>query len=111
MSTRLLRVAAVCAVTFALAPASPAADPPSFAGSPAGSPPRPNIVYILTDDQGYGDVGCYGATDVHTPNMDRLAREGSRFTSFYVAQPVCTASRAALLTGCYPNRIGLGGAL
>lgn len=73
--------------------------------------PTPNIVYILTDDQGYGDLGCYGATDVKTPNIDRLAREGTRFTSFYVAQPVCTASRAALLTGCYPNRVGLGGAL
>jgi arylsulfatase A len=72
---------------------------------------RPNIVLILADDQGYGDVGCYGATDIKTPNIDRLAAEGTRFTSFYVAQPVCTASRTALLTGCYPNRLGMAGAL
>ncbi len=72
---------------------------------------RPNIVLILADDQGYGDAGCYGATDLRTPNIDRLAREGARFTNFYVAQPVCTASRAALLSGCYSNRLGMAGAL
>src|SRR4051812_42526926 len=72
---------------------------------------KPNIVLIFTDDQGYGDVGCYGAKGFETPNIDRLAQEGRRFTSFYVAQPVCSASRAALLTGCYPNRIGIHGAL
>ena len=72
---------------------------------------RPNIVYILADDLGYGDLGCFGATDVLTPNLDRLAAEGTRLTSFYVAQPVCTASRAALLSGCYSNRVGMGGAL
>ena len=72
---------------------------------------KPNVVLILTDDQGYGDLGCYGAKDIKTPNIDQLAAEGTRFSSFYVAQPVCTASRAALLTGCYPNRIGLTGAL
>src|SRR5438445_5426517 len=72
---------------------------------------RPNVVYILTDDQGYGDLGSYGATDIATPNIDRLARDGLRFTSFYVSQPVCTASRASLLTGCYANRVSLTGAL
>jgi arylsulfatase A-like enzyme len=72
---------------------------------------RPNVVIILTDDHGYGDLGCYGATDIRTPNIDRLAREGLRFTSFYVSQPVCTASRASLLTGCYANRVSLTGAL
>ena len=71
----------------------------------------PNIVIIFTDDQGYGDVGCFGAQGFKTPNLDRLAREGRRFTNFHVAQPVCSASRAALLTGCYPNRIGIHGAL
>ena len=71
----------------------------------------PNIVIIFTDDQGYGDVGCFGAQGFETPNLDRLAREGRRFTNFHVAQPVCSASRAALLTGCYPNRIGIHGAL
>lgn len=73
--------------------------------------PLPNIVLILTDDQGYGDVGCYGAEGFRTPNMDRLAAEGMRFTNFYVTQPVCTASRASLLTGCYANRVGFAGAL
>ena len=66
----------------------------------------PNIVIIFTDDQGYGDVGCYGAKGFATPNLDRMAREGMRFTDFYVAQAVCSASRTALLTGCYPNRVG-----
>lgn len=74
-------------------------------------PSRPNIVLIVTDDQGYGDVGCFGAKHLRTPHLDRLAAEGTRFTSFCVAQPVCTASRAALLTGCYANRISLFGAL
>jgi len=71
----------------------------------------PNVVLIFTDDQGYGDVGVFGATAFPTPNLDRLAHEGRRFTDFHVAQAVCSASRAALLTGCYPNRIGLPGAL
>jgi arylsulfatase len=67
----------------------------------------PNIVLIFTDDQGYGDVGCFGAKDFATPNLDRLARQGRRFTNFHVAVSACSASRAALLTGCYPNRIGI----
>lgn len=70
----------------------------------------PNIVLIYIDDMGYADVGCYGATGYTTPNIDGLAAEGMRFTSFYVAQAVCSASRAALLTGCYPNRVGIFGA-
>lgn len=71
----------------------------------------PNVVVIFTDDQGYGDLGCFGATGFTTPNLDQLAREGRRFTNFHVAQPVCSASRTALLTGCYPNRLGIHGAL
>ncbi|MBL7825121.1 MAG: sulfatase [Saprospiraceae bacterium] len=71
----------------------------------------PNIVLIFTDDQGYADVGCFGATHYSTPNLDRMAAEGVRFTQFYTAQPVCSAARAALLTGCYPNRIGIHQAL
>ncbi|MBI3861485.1 MAG: sulfatase [Planctomycetia bacterium] len=71
----------------------------------------PNIVIVFTDDQGYGDVGCYGAKGFATPSLDRMAREGIRFTDFYVAQPVCSSSRTALLTGCYPNRLGIVGAL
>ena len=70
----------------------------------------PNIVFIVADDMGYADLGTQGATGFKTPNLDRLAAEGTRFTNFYVAQAVCTASRAALMTGCYPNRIGMQGA-
>jgi len=77
--------------------------------APASRPP--NIVIIFADDLGYGDLGCYGNKSIETPNLDRMAREGVRFTDFYVAQPVCSASRAALLTGCYPNRVGILGAL
>ncbi|HVT85827.1 MAG TPA: sulfatase [Chitinophagaceae bacterium] len=77
------------------------------------NPPQstPNIVLILMDDMGYGDVDAYGGIDYITPNIDKLAAKGMRFTNFYSAQPICTASRAGLLTGCYPNRIGLSGAL
>lgn len=69
---------------------------------------NPNVVIIFTDDQGYGDVGCYGAESFETPHLDRMASEGMRFTDFYVPASVCTPSRAALLTGCYPMRLGLG---
>ncbi len=71
----------------------------------------PNIVLIFIDDMGYGDLASYGAIDYETPNLDKLAMQGMRFTNFYAAQAVCSASRAALLTGCYPNRIGISGAL
>lgn len=73
---------------------------------------KPNIIIINMDDMGYGDTEPYGATGYATPNFNRLAKEGMRFTHFYAAQAVCSPSRAALLTGCYPNRIGMsGGAL
>jgi arylsulfatase A len=68
---------------------------------------KPNFVIIFCDDIGYADVGCFGAQGYETPNLDRMAAEGMRFTSFYVAAPSCTPSRAALLTGCYPQRVGL----
>jgi len=71
----------------------------------------PNVVLVYADDLGYGDIGAYGAKAIRTPHIDRLATEGVRFTDFYVAQAVCSASRAALLTGTYPNRIGILGAL
>lgn len=71
----------------------------------------PNFILIFIDDMGYGDASCFGATGYLTPNIDKLAAGGMRFTNFYSAQPVCSASRAALLTGCYPNRIGISGAL
>ncbi len=71
----------------------------------------PNIVLILMDDMGYGDIGRTGANQYDTPNIDRLATEGMQFTWYYTPQAVCSASRAGLLTGCYPNRIGFHGAL
>jgi len=70
---------------------------------------RPNVVLIFTDDQGSIDLNCYGAKDLITPNLDRLAREGTRFTQFYVGAPVCSPSRAALMTGRYPQRAGVPG--
>jgi arylsulfatase A-like enzyme len=74
---------------------------------PAVAADRPNIVIVFADDQGYGDLGCFGSKTIKTPHIDRMAKEGRRFTSFMVASPVCTPSRAALLTGCYPKRVGL----
>ncbi len=71
----------------------------------------PNIVIMFADDMGYGDLGSYGAKGYTTPNLDRMAKEGVRFTDFYVSQPVCSASRAALMTGCYSNRVDIQGAL
>lgn len=68
---------------------------------------KPNFVIIFTDDQGYGDLGCFGSTKIKTPHIDRIAKEGRKFTSFMSASPVCTPSRAALLTGSYPKRVGL----
>jgi arylsulfatase A-like enzyme/dienelactone hydrolase len=91
-----------------LAAALPTAGARAFADD-AGPPP--NVVVIFADDLGYADLGCYGGHPDATPHLDRLAAEGTRFTNFYVGQAVCTASRAALLTGCYPNRVGMAGAL
>lgn len=75
--------------------------------SAAFAAPQPNIVLIFTDDQGYGDLGCFGSTTIRTPQLDQLAKEGRKFTSFMVASSVCSPSRSALLTGCYPKRIGM----
>ena len=77
------------------------------AGKSWAADSKPNFVIIFADDQGYGDLGCFGSTKIETPNIDRIAAEGRRFTSFMVASPVCTPSRAALLTGCYPKRVGM----
>ncbi len=96
-----------CIVLFAALVAWSACRP--AAAAPAEPPP--NIVIIFCDDLGYGDIGPFGATGYTTPNLDRMAREGIRLTRFYAAQAVCSASRAALMTGCYPNRIGISGAL
>jgi len=79
----------------------------SFALLTAAFAEKPNFVIIFTDDQGYGDLGCFGSTTIKTPHIDRLAKEGRMFTNFMVASPVCTPSRAALLTGCYPKRVSM----
>ena len=86
-----------------------AAVPATAQGQPA-SAERPNVVLIITDDVGYGDFGSYGATDIRTPNVDRLVREGVKLTDFYAA-PQCTPTRTSLITGRYQQRVGLEGAL
>ena len=88
-STQLLSSFAICAALFSCIDKTQASDP--------------NFVIIFADDQGYGDLSCFGSETIKTPNVDRLALEGRKFTSFMVASPVCTPSRAALLTGCYPK--------
>lgn len=72
---------------------------------------KPNVVIMFMDDMGYADIGAFGSKNYPTPNLDRMAREGRKFTDFYVTQAVCSASRAGLMTGCYNNRIGIIGAL
>jgi arylsulfatase A-like enzyme len=93
---RPLSLALALALLTALAPAT-AAEPP----------PRPNVIVILADDLGWADLGCYGSTYHRTPHLDRLARDGLRFTDAYAACPVCSPTRAALLTGRYPARLHL----
>src|SRR5262245_4477786 len=83
-----------------------------FAGiRPAQSAPapasKPNSVFILADDLGYGDIGCMGATDIKTPNIDRIAAEGVKFTNFYANAPVCSPTRAGFMTGRWQQRFGL----
>ena len=72
---------------------------------------QPNVIIMFMDDMGYADIGPFGAKDYPTPNLDRMAKEGRKFTDFYVTQAVCSASRAGLLTGCYNVRVGIMGAL
>jgi hypothetical protein len=88
-SAKILRIAALAVLTAALAEAQS----------------RPNVVLIMTDDAGYGDLGVYGATDLRTPNLDGLARDGVRFTDFYANAPSCTPTRAGLITGRYQQRV------
>jgi len=74
----------------------------------AGATEHPNFILILTDDQGYNDLGCFGSERIKTPNTDRMAAEGMKFTDFYATSPICTPTRASIMTGCYPSRVGLG---
>jgi arylsulfatase A len=104
MTHSLRRIAASLLATFAVSHAADELKPA----------PKPNVIVILTDDLGYNDLGCYWMPDsrpgfekIRTPNLDRLAAEGARFTDFYSPAPVCTPSRAALMTGCYPVRVGM----
>src|SRR5262245_64909681 len=73
----------------------------------AATPDKPNVVFILADDLGINDLGCYGRKDHHTPRLDKLASEGMRFTCAYCAQPICSPARAAILTGKAPARLHL----
>jgi arylsulfatase A len=75
----------------------------------ANSPTHPNVVLIMADDLGYGDLSCYGSDTIKTPVLDKLASEGARLTSFYAGCTICTPSRMALLTGAYPARVGWRG--
>jgi arylsulfatase A len=82
----------------------------ALVGTSASAKPntaRPNFIIILADDQGYADLGCFGSETIRTPQIDQLAKEGRKFTSFYVPSPLCTPSRAGLLTGCYPKRLSI----
>src|SRR5690606_18779216 len=72
-----------------------------------GDKPLPNFVVIFCDDMGWGDLGCFGNPTIRTPNLDQMAAEGQKWTQFYVADPVCTPSRAGLMTGRYPIRNGM----
>src|SRR5215468_3380039 len=94
---RLRRIAIVCLLTLCWGAATLAAE----SKRPA------NFVIILADDLGYGDLACYGHPSIRTPNLDRMASDGLRFTDFYASAVVCTPSRAGLLTGRYPVRAGL----
>lgn len=102
-----LKVCGATAASFSLADQSKvlaAANPPS-----PSSAPRPNVILVFIDDMGYGDIGAYGSKTNKTPNIDKIAREGVKFSDFYLASIACSPSRAALMTGCYAERVGMDG--
>ncbi|MCU0783125.1 MAG: arylsulfatase [Verrucomicrobia bacterium] len=102
---RAFGVFAAVIATFSLETSSPA----QATNSPPPAPRRPNIIFILADDLGYGDLGCYGQKKIGTPALDRLASEGIRFTSFYAGSTVCAPSRAALMLGQHTGHLNLRG--
>ncbi len=97
-------------LTIACSPTEQSSRSDNAASNSSASNRLPNIVVVFTDDQGYQDLGCFGSPNIKTPNIDKMAAGGAKFTNFYVSQPVCSASRASLLTGCYANRVGVSGA-
>jgi len=100
---QFLRLASASVASAVLLPCTS-----SVLAAPSHSPAtRPNVIVIFCDDLGYGDIGCFGAAKHHSPNLDRMAAEGRKFTSFYVSSGVCTPSRASLMTGCYPRRVNM----
>ncbi len=110
MITRIkIAIIVLGAVVFASCNQQSSKEPASTSGevSNKSDSSLPNVVIIFIDDEGYGDVGSYGATGFRTPNLDKMASEGMRFTNFYSASSVCSPSRASLLTGCYPPRVGI----
>lgn len=90
----------ICVIALTFIPHARAADS-------GASQRHPNVIIFLTDDQGYNDLGCYGSKHIKTPRIDKMAAEGMRFTDFYTPAPVCTPTRAGLLTGCHPQRISM----
>jgi len=109
MSTRSYLLAIIVLVTAGLVPCSLYAS--SGGMEDRSNRQMPNIIIVFADDQGYQDLGCFGSPSVVTPNIDRLATEGIRFTSFYSGYCVCSASRASLMTGCYQPRLSMPGVL
>jgi len=105
MNMHLMTTAAITRVTVVCASLVFVAS--TLAAEPSEESVRPNVIFMLTDDLGYSDIGCYGAAKVKTPHIDRLAAEGIRFTDFHTAASICSPSRAAFLTGGYPQRAGL----
>ena len=113
MRNRVRRVLTFAAVLAALlVPPAAAAEVPARLPDPDGKSPaadRPNVVLMMADDLGYHDLSCYGSERIRTPELDKMASEGIRLTSFYAGATVCTPSRMALLTGAYPKRVGWPG--
>ena len=101
------RALAVCALSIVMLTVACRGAATSTTGSARSADARPNVVIFFTDDQGYGDLSCFGHPTIHTPHVDRLAARGMKLTQFYVASPVCSPSRTALLTGAYPKRVGM----